>query len=300
MKKFNLKEEEICGYTVSKEMKQVWNIELEIVKKIDKICKENKINYTLCGGSLLGAIRHKGFIPWDDDIDIAMLRNDYEKFLEIAKKEFKKPYFVQDYRTEKNYYYGHAQIRNSNTTAFILGDEMNEFNHGIFVDIFPFDNLPDNLIKRFFFVKKISHIKKDILRIIYQNKSHGIKYILKKIYIKVFCLNKKKLINKLNKIVTKYNKKRTKQVGAIGFKPEDFSYETSWFEKYEYLDFENFQFKCTKDYDEWLTRQYGNYMLIPKNKNGSSHGTVYFDPQKKYTEYNKNIIIKKMYDDLNK
>ena len=102
------------------------------VGEVELICKENGITYSLAGGSLLGAIRHKGYIPWDDDVDIIMPRKDYENFLQLAQEQFEFPFFVQYYKTENYYPRGHAQIRNSNTTAIIQGDEYNNFNKGIF------------------------------------------------------------------------------------------------------------------------------------------------------------------------
>ena len=147
-KKFTLEEEVICNFTVTSQRKKIWEKELDILEKIIKICEENDIKYSLCGGSLLGAIRHKGFIPWDDDIDVCMKREDYSKFLTIAEKELSYPYFVQYSKTEKMYTRGHAQIRNSETTAILKVETTsygkNNYNKGIFVDIFPLDNVPDN------------------------------------------------------------------------------------------------------------------------------------------------------------
>ena len=135
--KLNLKEEEICNFIVSTKRKKIWQKELDILEKIIQICEKNNIQYSLSGGSLLGAVRHQGYIPWDDDIDIIMKRKEYNNFLNIAEKEFKYPYFIQYYKTEKNYIRGHAQIRNSETTA-ILENENDCFNKEIFNEAFFF------------------------------------------------------------------------------------------------------------------------------------------------------------------
>ena len=95
-----MKAKTICGFKVTVERQKIWQIELEMLKLVDKICQKHNLHYSLVGGSLLGAVRHKGFIPWDDDIDIAMKRKDYEKFLKIAQKELPKKYFVQYCETE--------------------------------------------------------------------------------------------------------------------------------------------------------------------------------------------------------
>ena len=95
MNKFNLEEEIICNFRVSSKRKKVWKVELDLLNNFIEICNKYKLTYFAIGGTLLGAIRHKGFIPWDDDIDIGMPREDYNKLLEIAKKEFKNPIFFQ-------------------------------------------------------------------------------------------------------------------------------------------------------------------------------------------------------------
>lgn len=147
----NLEEEVICGYKVSEKRKRVWAVQIELAKKMDEICKKHAIKYFASDGTLLGCIRHNGFIPWDDDMDFVMLRDDYEKFLSVAPAELPEYYFLQDYYTEKNYFSGHAQLRDSRTTCLLKGGHAalaNKKNCGIFIDIFPIDYLADTLKKR--------------------------------------------------------------------------------------------------------------------------------------------------------
>jgi lipopolysaccharide cholinephosphotransferase len=298
MKKLNLNAETICDFYVDEKRKKIWQVELDIVEKIIDICEKNNINYSLSGGTLLGTIRHGGFIPWDDDIDIVMVRKDYENFLKIAKDVLKEPYFVQDFRTEKGYYYGHAQIRNSNTTAIIKDDDNRKFNHGIFVDIFTLDNLPDNLSERKKFLKSVGKSKKRIERMANPKGSNWIKSILKKLYLKIFLsgLDLNTEIEKFNLMVQKYNNIETAQSAAIAFKPDIFLYEKKWMEEFEERKFEYLNAKISKYYDEMLTRQYGDYMQIPENKGGSLHGSVFFDTENSYLKYENEIkdICKKL------
>ena len=133
------KEEERCGFTVSADMKKVWAAQLDLLERFQEVCHRHGLRFFASGGTLLGAIRHKGYIPWDEDIDIMMMREDYEKLLAIAPQEFTAPYFFQTAWNDKQYSRGHAQLRNSNTTA-VLADEADRhypFNQGIFIDIFP-------------------------------------------------------------------------------------------------------------------------------------------------------------------
>lgn len=291
MNKLNLENEVICNYEVTSEMKKVWQIELDILEKIIKICDENNIKYCLSGGSLLGAIRHKGFIPWDDDIDIAMKREDYNNFLKIASKEIKAPLFLQYYESEKGYFYGHTQIRNSETTAVIDGDQYRPFNKGIFVDIFPLDNVPDNKLERKLFLFNLKLHKKLFGLYYYQDSKNLCKRIIKRIIIKTYwkIFDYQKQINKFEQLVCKYNKFETKECGMISFLPNMFKYENEWLKENIKTDFEYLKVSVPKMYDICLKAQYGNYMEIPEIKNGSMHGKVFFDTEKSYKEYENDI-----------
>lgn len=292
MGKLNLEPEVKSGFLVDKERKKIWNVELDMLEKVIDICERNDIKYFAAGGTLLGAVRHQGFIPWDDDIDLAMKREDYNKFLKIAEKEFKYPYFVQYYKTEKGYWRGHAQIRNSNTTAIIRNDDENDFNKGIFIDIFPIDNVPDDLEEREKFLKKMEKIKSIQIRLYHYKKGpNKLKNVIKLILSKLYCnfTNEQKNIEKFENVAHKYNDIKTKQSGTITFRTREFKYDNEWFDECIKLNFEYLKLKAPKQYDKLLTRQYGDYMKIPKNKNESVHGTVFFDTEKSYKEYEKDI-----------
>ena len=150
-------------------------VELDGLKYLDKICKENNIEYYLAFGTLLGAVRHKGFIPWDDDIDIAMTGENYLKLLEVMKKNENKKYFFQTLETEKNYYLMWSKLR-INNTLFAKEEQLaNKINHGIFVDVFPLFEYPDKKdYKRI--TRKIKMIKLMIennMTYNYQKKHYG-------------------------------------------------------------------------------------------------------------------------------
>lgn len=131
--------------------------ELEILKDFIRVCNELKLTYFLDSGTLLGCIRHEGFIPWDDDIDVSMPREDYEIFLEKGQALLKREYFLQSYKTEPNYTLNFAKIRNSNTTFIESSVKDLNINHGIFIDIFPIDGYkPDRKIENYINEKKIT------------------------------------------------------------------------------------------------------------------------------------------------
>ena len=144
--KFNMDDEVICGHLVTSQMKKVWAKELEILNKFAEVCERHGLKWFASGGSLLGAVRHKGYIPWDDDIDVQMIVDDYEKFCAIAPEELK-PYFWQECRTEPGYSPTHGKIRDPRTTGATLVEREyspDSMCKGIFIDIFPLYYIPDN------------------------------------------------------------------------------------------------------------------------------------------------------------
>ena len=121
----------------SEELRKLQRIELEMLIEVDRICQKHNIQYSLDGGTLLGAVRHKGFIPWDDDIDVIMLRKEYAKFRRVCKKELDTArFFLQDYKSDPYYRWGWAKIRRENTEHVRLGQEFLKQKTGIFIDIF--------------------------------------------------------------------------------------------------------------------------------------------------------------------
>ena len=134
-------EEELkCGFLISKERKKIWAVLLDLLIKFDSVCKEHHLTYCFTDGSLLGAVRHKGFIPWDDDLDVSMPRADYEK-LQTLGGEFGDPYFLQTPYTDKGYFYSFVKIRNKNTTGLSKAFMYQGFNDGLFLDVFPLDEV---------------------------------------------------------------------------------------------------------------------------------------------------------------
>lgn len=150
-------EEERWGYVTPAAMKQVWAVELDLLCEFDRVCKKLGFQYFLDGGTLLGAARDGRFIPWDDDIDVIMLREDYDRLTVLGPAEFKEPYFLQNAYTDTDYRRGLSQLRRNDTT-FILKREVEKrlpFNQGICIDIFVLDGLaPEDELERHFAEKQ--------------------------------------------------------------------------------------------------------------------------------------------------
>lgn len=253
----------MCKNISIEEMK---NLQIDILKNVDEFCKVNSINYTLMFGSLLGAIRHKGYIPWDDDVDIAMLRPDYERFVKLYNKE-QVIYHVYDYRYDSEYTCPYAKVADTRT---ILIENTNEKSIGINIDLFPVDSISNSISKS----KKLIH-KLDLIKKIYRIKliKPGVKNVWwKQIVIriaKVFALTftMKNLTAKEYNILSKY-KKNDADFVAIAVDPEiNASYRgissKSVFENYIDVKFGSYEFKAIAEYDKWLIQMYGDYMTPP-------------------------------------
>lgn len=287
------KEEIKYGYLITEKMKKVWSVQLDLLDKFSSVCEENGLNYFIDGGTLLGAVRHEGFIPWDDDVDVIMPRQDYIHLCRIAEDVFDEPYFFQTTISEhkSNFIRMHAQLRNSETTGFIRQDECLDINKGIFLDIFILDGVPNSVIKRALFKKIIRRIKK-IFECINNIETNGMllkdklywnlfKSILKgENYYKFFILFH-------NHIMGWYSKKETKYIGDLTLDwRENVIWKTEWFRESVYLNFENLKLRAPIDYSEVLYKQYGEYLKFPEDiTNTNSHGKLILEPNIPYYKY---------------
>lgn len=296
----NFLEEEIrCGYKVSSEMKKVWAVEMDMLYQLDQICRKYNIHYFASGGTMLGAVRHKGFIPWDDDIDIMMFREEYDKLCEVAPKELKYPYFFQTEYTDKGSLRGHAQIRNSKTTGILMSekDRKYQFNQGIFVDVFPLDAVVNDkkLFRRQF--KRAIKFKKrafQIAKLTTRYNSYTLQskkkffifllhYIIKLDFFHLF--SSEKYYKKFEDECRRYDYMNTEMVSTLSLQFDNhqhFKYRSDYQESI-YMDFEFMQIPVSSQYDHALRTRYGEYMKFEKGT--SYHGETLFDTEKPYSEY---------------
>lgn len=159
----NILQDEIrCGFLVTSDRKRLWQVELELLLEFDRVCRKYDLMYFADCGTLLGAIRHEGFIPWDDDIDVSMPRPDYNKLCQIAVYEFKEPYFFQNIYTD-DILMTISKLRRSDTAA-IDDFSMPNYNQGIFLDIWPWDIVADGTPRS----NRIDEIKKLLIGATFQ------------------------------------------------------------------------------------------------------------------------------------
>lgn len=281
-------EEEIrYDYVVSTTMKKVWAVELNILEEIDRICKKYQITYYAAYGTLLGAIRHQGFIPWDDDLDIVMMRPDYERFRQIAKRELHENYELQEELSpylNRSFY----KVRDGGTTAIEFPGFPEEYNQGIFVDIFPLDDgcdspaeiTPEFVMKKEMWAALVNPgeilaklsangnflLPQDILRFIATDRTGKGLQIFGE-----FCSTHFGTSKKIDMLV------RESECPGGGQKRE-------WYDKVCYLPFENFMIPVPREYEKCLIHRFGKDYMIPI-KFASLHNGVRMDPEKTYREY---------------
>lgn len=294
-------------FVVTEKRKEIWNVELDLLNKLIEVCSKYNLKVFAIGGTLLGAVRHHGFIPWDDDIDLIMLREDYIKLCQIAGKEFKNPYFFQNTYTDKIYRV-HSQLRNSNTTALLKNEYASSYNHGIFIDIFVLDNLPDDK-KKIDKIKKVNKKYTKTIKYINVNKFSSPNFIKRTVgnillpFYKLMILpfgGRKKIFKRYENKIASFCSVSSSKLCNVTFDNIDKDvFDKKWFDEVVYLDFEGLKMPCPKNYDEVLRVEYGANYMTPIMAS-SKHGETYFDVNNSYTKY-KDLKLKEylnLFNDL--
>lgn len=241
---------------------EIKNIQLDILKSIHQFCVERGIRYSLAFGTLLGAVRHKGYIPWDDDLDIMMPRPDYDRFMSEYQGTNKR-YVVQTYKNDESYFLSLAKVYDSRTEQIIFPTKT-----GVFVDIFPIEGLPGTEEETKLYMDKYCKlIFHDILYTCKNNAYrpgnklfNAFKYIIKRILYP----SRRNGIRKLDKLIYSYPYEKCSHAGFVLVETGMKGYlEKRLFEKYILVPFENDEYYAIAEYDEFLTKRYGNYMQLP-------------------------------------
>lgn len=288
-----LEEEVRCGYTVSAEMKKLWAVELDLLAEFDRVCKKHGITYFVDGGTLLGTIRHQGFIPWDDDVDLVMLREEYEKLLKIVDQEFQHPYFFQTTESDPGLIMGGSRLRNSETT--LVSDFKNKRpykNKGIFIDIYVLDKVPDSKRK----IKGIRRVLKMYWRIL--------RYAA--YYESYFCSGKKtsawqKIVGKISLMLKSvfgitglckgyeaycahWNHTDTDLIASLKSNRGYVILRKEWYSEIHSAQFESLEVPIPNGYKEFLVEMYGEDYHVLKRQ-PSTHRPLAFDAETPYREY---------------
>lgn len=261
-------------------------IQLEMALTTRQICNRNDIDYFLIAGTLLGAVRHKGFIPWDDDLDIGMLRSDYDRFIECAARELPDDYFLQTFGTDPAMGLPFAKIRKNGTRCVERNSSSVGWHQGVFLDIFPLDNVPDGLVSRKLHSMEIYVWKRLLLcRVGFDLLAYGRSFAKLVLYKAILypvsnLFSRNFLARRIERSMCRHNGKATKLIvaagGAYGYTRE--SINRSWVAELTNLEFEGHQFRCPKAYEHYLTNLYHDYMsLPPPEKRTGGHQIVEID-----------------------
>lgn len=245
------------------ELERLHKVELELLIEFDRICRKYNIPYSIDGGTLLGAIRHGGFIPWDDDADVIINRVAYEKLMEVIDIELNKDkFYYQDLNRTPGYRWGYGKLRRKNTEFIRYNQEYMPYEQGIFLDVFVCDNVPENyflrsicnfhsfLYRKAFYSIVGVHTTTGLMRMVYKILNMIPEDILKKNY---------------QKYIKKRNRKCSKWVKCLTFPACNrvYGYKKEWYEDTEDILFEGVTLKACKNYDEYLHFLYGDYMKLP-------------------------------------
>ena len=236
--------------------------------EIRRICDKHNIHYTPIGGTLLGTVRHKGFIPWDDDIDVGMLREEYNKFLEVAKNELRPEFFLQTYETDPNYPGMVVRLCVNETTHLLKWYRDADIHHGVYIDISPCDNSPDQKLSQIYhkymtkWLRYATHHKYSPYM-----KPTSIKGRVFSFVVSLpFAFNKKKSVRILwDKVLQKYNSTPTEYVLHLGTQTpyERLRLKRVLMEEFIEMEFEGIKIPVMKGYHKHLSGCYGDYMKFP-------------------------------------
>lgn len=267
----------------SKTLKKLQETELQIFKDFASVCKKYSLTYFTVGGSTIGAVRHNGFIPWDDDIDVCMLREDYNKLVEIAPIEFKGKYRLSNFENTENYMLVFGKLEKLGTKFVNTKKDGKRMDSGIFLDIFPFDKTPsDEKLRK----KQIKHAwfwcKVYMLRHMsnpnipgkgFKAKLFSFACLLAHYILTIFCVSKKFIRKKYLKWATMYNdSKEPMYITDFSFiAPEKFALPMTDYLPPCEMPFEDTVICIPKNFDKILKRQFGDYMQIPPEDQRKTH-----------------------------
>lgn len=264
------------------ELRKVQLLQLEMAKEVKRICEKYRINYFLDAGSMLGAVRHGGFIPWDDDLDIGFLREEYERFICLAPQELSEKYYIQNSTLDDNYGLVFSKIRLKGTKFVENISQKNNASKEIYIDLFPYDNrsgdevLAKKEAGQFRILTHLLLIKCNV----YVWKGQGIKKWVKFLPLYIFALfcSKKWLRMRIEQLTGRHRNEKCEKVFVHdGTAAHYWYFSKKLLEELMDIEFEGEKFKIPQNYDEFLTTAYGNYMKLPPKEKRKTHNIIELD-----------------------
>lgn len=263
-------------YLTESELKQLQKCELEMLVEFDRVCRKYNILYSIDGGTLLGAVRHGGFIPWDDDADVILTRKEYEKLKRVIFDELDKDrFYFQDIDITEGYRWGYGKLRRKNTKFVRLNQEHMPYEQGIFMDVFVCDNVPENYFLRCICNAVSYGYRKAFWAPVGMNIKTGVSRLILTFLNKI---PEQKLKENFYKYRKHRNKKKSLLVKCLTFQAcnRTYGYKREWYEDVEDIEFEGVKLKAPIKKEEYLTFLYGDYMKLPPIEKRKAHPVSQF------------------------
>ncbi len=268
-------------------MTELQKVEFNLLCEFIKICEDLSLTYYLVCGTALGAVKYQGFIPWDDDVDVALPRKDYETFLKKAPELLPKEYFLQNSETDSNYPFIYSKLRDSQTTYIEKNTALLPINHGVYIDIFPLDGYPkDGAEAKTLEQKKLLYTLQSYSCLNIERKW---KADLFNRVLRFFGYHRKtsKVVKKYTDLISKYDIESSDLIcnhgnwqGKLEYAPKE-QYGNG-----EYVLFESLKVRVPEKYDDYLTQKYGDWRAdLPKEQQVGHHYYEICDLDKPYTHY---------------
>lgn len=256
-----------------KMLRQLQLVHLEMLEEVDRICRKCGISYNLVGGTSLGAVRHGGPIPWDDDADVGFLRSEYEKFREACETELDKTrFYFQDYRNTPGYRWGYGKLRRKDTFFVRENQESMPYEQGVFIDIFPFDGVPDNYLLRTLHSARCFCYRKIFWSAIGRHDAKNA--FARGIYSLMYKIPEKKLYASFDRFIKRSNRKQTQRVRILTFptSTREYGYFRKWYTELTEISYDGLMLKIAADHDGYLKCKYGSdYMTLPPAEKRKCH-----------------------------
>jgi lipopolysaccharide cholinephosphotransferase len=260
------------GYHMSpEELRAVQLTELELLREVDRICRKCGINYRIVAGTLLGAVRHGGFIPWDDDADVAFLREEYEQFRRACETELDSSrFYFQDHRNTPGYRWGYGKLRRRGTEFVRLDQEHMPYEQGIFIDIFPYDHVPDNILARQLHCFRCFLYRKAFWSPVGRNTAQGFERLAYRLLSKIPA---PWLYRSFDRFVEESNRRESGWIRILAFPAptKDHGYRRKWAHGIGDFMFEGVLLRGVAEYDEYLAFKYGDYLSPPPENERKTH-----------------------------
>ncbi|MBQ5951072.1 MAG: LicD family protein [Lachnospiraceae bacterium] len=282
------REEERYGFYIKRWKKEVWAVELDLLYELDRVCRELGVQYCLSNGSLIGAVRDGHFIPWDDDVDVMMLRKDYDILVSQGPACFEHPFFLQTGYTDRRYARGHSQLRNSETCAARPTEiDVVPFNQGIFIDIFVLDGIDDSRVESQ--IARSQQCKRDMVAIEREIRGLSPRSIAQRIRKRYLAARYGDTAGVYRAWENIFRSVDADEVENLMFRRKGatiYRYKKEWFSTVQYIPFEDGVFPVPGNYDRVLAVRYGEDYLVPKRivTTHGKMGELIFDVDRSYKQ----------------